>query len=103
MIRRRDLVSEVQRQTANYFSSKGYEVRRKNPHILARRETWKNNIILRGVADYIMAQKKHRKQQNLPFPLHKWIHHGLSSQACLFKRNADREVDLVKATIPSRM
>lgn len=83
MIRRQELVRKLQQQTADYFKGKGYTTA-KCGYILEKRDNWRNNIILEEVAEYIENEKKCREQSNIPFPLHKWIHHGLSSQACLF-------------------
>lgn len=54
------------------------------PYLLARREDWPKNIILPEVAEYIEAERKRRSEQSQGFSLHKYIHHGLSSQAMLF-------------------
>jgi hypothetical protein len=51
---------------------------------LASREEWPHNIILPEVAAYIEEEHGRRGAQQQGFPLHKWIHHGLSSQAMLF-------------------
>ena len=45
---------------------------------------WKNNIILDEVAYYIGDFKKKCEEKGKPFPLHKYAHHGLSSQAMAF-------------------
>ena len=84
MLRRQDLITRLQRQTAGYFKSKGYKVNSRNEYILANRDDWQKNIIVPEVARYVTEEKRYREQTEKPFPLHKWIHHGLSSQACLF-------------------
>ena len=53
------------------------------PYLLARWEDWPNNIILPEVAAYI-AKERERRSTIKGLPLHKYIHHGLSSQAMLF-------------------
>lgn len=53
-------------------------------YILASRDDWHKNIILPEVADYIRDQKAEHEQAKLSYPLHRYIHHGLSSQALLF-------------------
>lgn len=83
MIRRQGFIRKLQQQTADYFKGKGYTTT-KCGYILEKRDDWRNNIILEEVAKYIENEKKRCEQSNIPFPLHKWIHHGLSSQACLF-------------------
>ena len=96
-MKRRDLIRQLQQQTASFFIGRGYDIG-KPQYILAKRDGWRNNIILPEVAEYIEKEKQRREQAGEPFPLHKWIHHGLSSQACLFilRNNKIRvSVDLV--------
>ena len=62
---------------ANWFRAKNYPTHPRYPYILAEYRDWSNNIILPDVAEYIQVQRQ-------GFPLHKYIHHGLSSQAMLF-------------------
>ncbi|RPI19824.1 MAG: hypothetical protein EHM58_00080 [Ignavibacteriae bacterium] len=73
---RKQLVAKLETQTAAYFKSKGFRTHQKSKYILSSHDNWTNNIILPDVANYV-------KKQNVK-PLHKYIHHGLSSQACLF-------------------
>jgi hypothetical protein len=54
------------------------------PFCLAAWRDWKNNIILHDVAEYIEIQSEDAKIRKKPFPLHKWLHHGTSSQAMAF-------------------
>ena len=54
------------------------------PYCLAEWEQWKSNIILEEVSSYISAQSAHAQESETPFPLHKYLHHGLSSQAMAF-------------------
>jgi hypothetical protein len=75
---------EVENIAAKYFNDKGYKVQIKRPYILDKRENWSYNIILPEVADFIKKQAENSKKDNIPFPLHKYLHHGLSSQALLF-------------------
>ncbi len=82
MLKRKNLVKQLQRQTAAYFRRKGYATAGRN-YILQEYEDWKKNIISPEVADYIDKKRK-ESAGKVPFPLHKYIHHGLSSQACLF-------------------
>ena len=53
-------------------------------YILASREEWSRNIILPEVVEYIKAQKSGHGSEGKGYPIHKYIHHGLSSQAMLF-------------------
>lgn len=52
--------------------------------VLDRWEHWPQNIILSEVAQYIERCKADCERQGKPFPLHKYLHHGLSSQAMAF-------------------
>lgn len=53
-------------------------------YILASRDDWRKNIILPEVAEYIDDQKAKHVQAKLSYPLHRYLHHGLSSQAMIF-------------------
>jgi POLQ-like helicase len=76
--------SELQSYAESYFHQKGYTVRKKQPYILTERKQWRNNIILTEVAEFITSERNQRASQHVSFPLHGYIHHGLSSQAMLF-------------------
>ncbi len=75
---------ELRKVAASWFASKGFPVQKKYPFILAEWEDWPRNIILEDVAEHIKAQQAARIAGDEGFPLHKYIHHGLSSQAMLF-------------------
>ncbi len=75
---------DLKRHLTKYFQNKGYKVYSTRGHILQNRSDWHKNIILERVSNYIKEQKDDRYKKRQPFPLHKWIHHGLSSQAFLF-------------------
>ena len=83
MHKTQELVKTLRKQAAQYFKSKGCATARCG-YILASRADWPKNIILRKVADYIESKKRQAQINGRSFPLHKYIHHGLSSQACLF-------------------
>lgn len=73
------------RQTArNWFKAKCYPVHRRYDFILDDLENWRRNIILPEVADFIEAERQRRQDDGQGFPLHKYAHYGLSSQAMLF-------------------
>jgi hypothetical protein len=78
-----DFVKSLRRQTAEYFKSKGYPMSGCG-YILDSHNNWRSNIILPEVVDYIERRKKECKEKHIPFPLHRYLHHGLSSQACIF-------------------
>jgi hypothetical protein len=70
----------VREAAARWFTEKSIRANDRFPYIVANREAWVDNIILSEVADYIRGEVESRAG----FPLHKYIHHGLSSQAMLF-------------------
>jgi hypothetical protein len=71
----------LRESASNWFKKKGYAVKAEYPYILLNGKSWNDNIIIPEVAEQIKKEKADRKG---PFPLHKWLHHGLSSQAMLF-------------------
>jgi hypothetical protein len=73
----------------DWFQKKQYSVQTKYPFILKEYEDWRMNIILPEVADFIQCTKDVYEKKGDPFPLHKYIHHGLSSQAMLFNLIGD--------------
>jgi len=76
---------DLRSKLAKYFKKKGYQVFSPTKgYILRNRNDWGKNIISDKVSNYIQEQKDEHHKKNKPFPLHKWIHHGLSSQALLF-------------------
>lgn len=76
--------SELRNRAASFFQEKGYQSQKKYPFILAEWKRWPSNIILEEVADFINREREERAKQRIGFPLHKYLHHGLSSQAMLF-------------------
>jgi len=77
----------------NYFSQKGLPVSAKYSFILNERNNWNKNIILEKVVQYIEDQKLDAKNNKVAFPLHKYLHHGLSSQAMLFNLFGEPLID----------
>jgi len=75
---------ELREAAKKWFVSHSDSVSIKYPYILAEYNDWPQNIILSEVADYIQAERDKRQKVKSGFPLHKYIHHGLSSQAMLF-------------------
>ena len=69
---------------ASWFKQNNFLTQDKYPFILKNKTQWRNNIILSEVADFIEVKKIESEKSKTPFPLHKYIHHGLSSQAMLF-------------------
>jgi len=76
--------TDLQGVLAQYFKSKKskdprFPISSRYSYILAKHSDWHKNIILDRVAQYFDREIAERH-----FALHKWIHHGLSSQAFLF-------------------
>ena len=69
---------------SKWFKDKSLKVSETKPYILSERKDWKFNIINASVIEYIEKCKKESKSKKMAFPLHLWLHHGLSSQAMLF-------------------
>jgi POLQ-like helicase len=82
--RRRDFEKRLQEAATAWFQDKGFPVRAQSPYILADWKHWTQNIILPEVAQYIQKERAQREARRQGFPLHNYIHHGLSSQAMLF-------------------
>ena len=77
-------VKLLRKSTSEWFSQKGFVTRQRTPYILSERAKWQNNIILNEVVQYIVNAKQRCGDKRKPFPLHKYLHHGLSSQAMGF-------------------
>lgn len=83
-----DFRKEQELSASNYFFNKGksnkdFKVHDKSPYILKERKDWRRNIIVNSVYEYV-NEKKSEAEHKVSYPLHKYIHHGLSSQAMLF-------------------
>ena len=76
---------EQLRQSASaWFKKKQFSTHPKRPYCLKDRSDWKKNIILDEVSAYVEQVKNNCEKEGKPFPLHKYVHHGLSSQALVF-------------------
>ena len=82
--RHRSFERELRRTAAEWFRAKGYPTHRRFPFILDDWNNWSHNIVLPDVAAYVESERQIRQDSGDGFPLHKYIHHGLSSQAMLF-------------------
>lgn len=82
--RHRDYKRAVGMVAAAWFKTRGLAVSPKYPYCLESLERWTDNIILPEVVKYIERERKTRAGRRQNFPLHKYVHHGLSSQAMLF-------------------
>lgn len=77
-------VQELRKAATSWFAEHRYAVDPKHSYCLASWQDWHNNIILPQVASYITSIREERAAQGQNFPLHDYVHHGLSSQALLF-------------------
>ena len=80
----RNFDEQLREANACWFAERGLAVNSRMSYLLARWEDWPKNIIVPDVAKYIEDEQTRRVEQGRGFPLHKYIHHGLSSQAMLF-------------------
>lgn len=78
--RHSQFVSGLRKTATEWFQKMNFTTDEKYSFILSEHSDWPNNIILPEVATYI----KQALQDQAQFPLHKYVHHGLSSQAMLF-------------------
>ena len=72
-----------------WFRKQNYPVHSEYPFILSDSNDWSKNIILPSVYNEIIRLSKEYENNSEPFPIHKYIHHGLSSQAMLFNLLGD--------------
>jgi POLQ-like helicase len=82
--RQLDYEHHLRQAAAAWFQNRGYEISGRYDYVLAEWAQWPRNIILPEVAAYIEETRGDRQIARVGFPLHKFIHHGLSSQAMLF-------------------
>lgn len=73
----------LRKAATKWFADRGLRTHPKYAYCLHDWAQWPQNIILPEVIAYIEQQKAQCLGQE-PFPLHKYLHHGLSSQAMLF-------------------
>lgn len=77
-------VNHLRQAAGEWFAKRGCIVHPKYPYCIAEWKDWKGNIIIPDVSAYIEAIRKERAAEGQGFPLHHYVHHGLSSQALLF-------------------
>ena len=77
-------VRGLRRAASGWFKTKGFPTHSRMSYCLDKWENWPKNIILPKVAEYIRDHKECCEKHGKPFPLHKYVHHGLSSQAMAF-------------------
>jgi hypothetical protein len=74
----------LRENSSKWFIDHNYEHDNRYKFILKNRDDWQQNILVEEVAQYVKNEKEKSKKENKPFPLHRFVHHGLSSQAMLF-------------------
>ena len=82
--RHRHYREEVEQGATAWFARRHLRVRPQTPYVLSHRDDWTENIIDSKVVRYVRQVQEERSKQGRGFSLHRWIHHGLSSQALLF-------------------
>jgi POLQ-like helicase len=82
--RHAEFEKQLRESNSAWFKERGYKILPRMPYLLAKWEDWPKNIIVPEVADAIKAERLDRHENRVGFPLHKYVHHGLSSQAMLF-------------------
>ena len=81
--RHEEFVRSLRKAAETWFRDKDYEVHNNIRYCLAQHCMWPNNIICDEVVEYICKEQNNYAKQS-PFILHKYVHHGLSSQAMAF-------------------
>ena len=82
--RHSDYEVELRNAATAWFSKQGYAVTSRMAYCLADRGDWTKNVVDTKAVQYITNAVAARRADKTPFPLHKYVHHGLSSQALLF-------------------
>lgn len=80
----RNFRKEKNKIAAKWFSSKGHKVHPRYPFILEKKDNWEENILLPTVYSYVQNEIKKALANKTAYPIHGYIHHGLSSQAMIF-------------------
>lgn len=79
--RHNKLEKSLRAAAAAWFAHKGYVCQPKKPYILGRWDQWPQNLIDQRLEQYVADERQIRALKGRGFPLHKYLHHGLSSQA----------------------
>ena len=74
---------ELRDAAAKWFSKKGLATHARMRYCLKSHDSWPQNIICTDVAEYIRQEYELHSGKD-SFTLHKYLHHGLSSQAMVF-------------------
>lgn len=75
---------QLRKAAKDWFAEHNCAVHPKYAYCLAEWADWHSNIIVPEAATYIENIRQERAGTSQGFPLHDYIHHGLSSQALLF-------------------
>lgn len=78
-----DFEKVLREAASKWFEEKGFKTKPAMPYCLESFEMWDQNLITEGVREYIKEEIKNKSGDD-PFPAHKYLHHGLSSQAMGF-------------------
>ena len=81
--RYKEFERELRGAAAEWFYKKGFDTHKRMSYCLKSHDIWPQNIICTDVAEYIRQENERNLGKN-SFPLHKYLHHGLSSQAMVF-------------------
>jgi POLQ-like helicase len=81
--RYKEFERQLRESNKRWFKGKGFKTHSKMPYCLDSLLNWPNNIISHEVAEYIQEENEKNLGKEA-FPLHKYLHHGLSSQAMVF-------------------
>ena len=81
--RQKPFEGTLRKAAAAWFAKRGLTTHTQMPYCLDAHENWADNVILNEVASLIRTEQEMRLGVDA-FPLHKYLHHGLSSQAMLF-------------------
>lgn len=80
--RRSAWITTQERHVARYFAARNVPTRGSG-YILANREAWELNLVDPRLKEWIYGIQEAKRAANIPFPIHEYVHHGLSSQALL--------------------
>lgn len=80
----KDYVKKMRHSASQWFILKNHQTHSTMNYCLSSRNDWHKNIILDEVVQYVEKCKSECEAEGRPFPLHKYLHHGLSSQAMAF-------------------
>jgi hypothetical protein len=76
-------VEALREAAGKWFKKRSKDTHGKMKYCLATHKMWAENIICREVEYYIRKEQEGNSGES-PFILHKYVHHGLSSQAMAF-------------------